>query len=90
MVFNEYYLAGRGVLESFTQVIQPTAEFSEMTPYCIGMIMLEEGVRVLGQIADVALEELKIGMPVEAVLRKFYTQGSEGIIHYGIKFAPVT
>ena len=34
-------------------------------------------------------ENLSIGMPVQAVFRKFFDSGKKGIINYGIKFAPV-
>ena len=59
-----------------------------MAPFCVGIIDLEEGARVTGQIADTKYEDLKVGMEVEAVLRKFYKSGTKGVIHYGTKFVP--
>jgi uncharacterized OB-fold protein len=60
-----------------------------MAPYCIGLVKLDEGSQVLGQIADVEIGDLKIGMKMQAQLRKLYVVGDEGTITYGIKFVCV-
>lgn len=86
--FEPVQFSGRGKLLSFTQItISPTA-FVSMVPYHLGLIELEEGVRLVSQVTDVALEELFIGMQVVATFRKYYASGEKGIIHYGIKFMP--
>jgi len=60
-----------------------------MTPYCIAIIKLKEGPKIISQIADAQLKELKIGMPVQAVFRNYYCTGKKEIINYGLKFIPI-
>jgi len=77
----------KGILQSFTQVTTPPADFKAMGPYCIGLVELDEGPRLVVQLADVKLDELQIGMRMCGVLRKMFARDT-GIIHYGIKFIP--
>lgn len=88
MVFTPYQFSGRATLLSFTQITIPTIEFSEYAPYCMGLLKLEEGPQVLMQLADVSLENLKVGMPMVAVFRRHFAAGEAGMIFYGIKFVP--
>jgi uncharacterized protein len=88
MSFETIILKGEGILISFTTITTPPEEFKEMTPYCVGMIELGQGPRLISQIADVELCDLKIGMNMVSTFRKLYTSGEEGIIHYGLKFIP--
>jgi uncharacterized OB-fold protein len=54
----------------------------------VTLIELENGVKVLSTLTDVRPENVYIGMPVEATLRRIWEEEDEGIIIYGIKFAP--
>lgn len=89
MTFHPLTLKGSGKLLSFTQIKAPPEIFSAMAPYCIGIIDLDEGPRITGQLTDCTLHDLHIGMRVTSVFRKMYAVGEEGIIHYGIKFTPL-
>jgi uncharacterized OB-fold protein len=82
-------LPEKGIIEYFTIVRTPPTEFKEYAPYVLAIVKLEDGTRVLAQITDVEPNEVYEGMEVEAVLRKYREQGSNGIIEYGIKFRPV-
>lgn len=84
--FTEFESVGKGKIISFTQIHASPTAFEEQTPYCVGIIELDEGARVTGQIIDCEYEDLEIGKEVEAVFRKFYKSGEKGIIHYGTKF----
>jgi uncharacterized protein len=86
--FTEFASKGKGKIVSFTEVHSGPTLFEEQTPYCVGIIDLEEGARITAQIVDCKYEDLKIGMEVEAVFRKFYKSGEKGAIHYGTKFIP--
>jgi len=80
-------LNGTGTLLSFTKINLPPAEFVGMAPYCIGLIVLDEGPKIISQIADCDdINDLKIGMPVKTVFRKYYSCGKDKIINYGLKF----
>ncbi len=82
-------LSGKGKLLTFTKVTTPPKAFSNMAPYCIGLVELEEGIKVTTQIVDIKFEDIKISMPVYATFRKLYNCGKTGIINYGIKFRPL-
>jgi len=80
-------LSGIGKLISFTKINLPPAEFSHMAPYIIGLIELTEGPIIISQLTDIDdIKDLKIGMTVKAVFRKYYSIGKEKIINYGLKF----
>ena len=51
-------------------------------------IEVEHGVETMIAYADVAKEDVYIGMPVEMVTRKLRSDGEEGMIVYGYKFRP--
>jgi len=61
----------------------------ESMPRIIGLIELEEDVKVPGEIVDVEPSEIEEGMEVEAVLRRFSSDNPYGLIYYGLKFIPV-
>jgi len=84
--FIEKEFSGKGKILTFTQIHGAPEAFTQMTPYCVGIIELEEGARVTAQIADANYKDLKIGLEVEAVFRKMYKSGDSGAIHYGTKF----
>ena len=55
---------GRGVLFTFTTVHAPeVAPFK--TPYVVGLVELEEGVRVVTELVEVEPDAVAIGMPLE-------------------------
>jgi 3-oxo-4,17-pregnadiene-20-carboxyl-CoA hydratase alpha subunit len=55
---------GRGEVYSYVIMHHPPIPGFDM-PYAVGLIELEEGVRMLSNIVDVPLDEISIGMPVE-------------------------
>lgn len=58
--------AGRGVVHSFTVIRRGMGEYRECTPYALAYVELDEGVRILSNIVDVDVDQIAIGMPVEA------------------------
>lgn len=56
-------LSTRGKLYTYTVVHQSTPEFR--TPYILGYVDLPEGVRVLAPLADLEVDRVRIGMPLE-------------------------
>jgi uncharacterized OB-fold protein len=58
--------SGRGAVYTFTVIHPPTLPaFAPLVPYAVGIIRLEEGVFMVGQIRGCAPEEVAIGMAVE-------------------------
>lgn len=86
--FTPYQFSGTATLLSFTQITMPSAEFAEYSPYCMGLLALKEGPKVLMQLADVTFDNLHEGMKMIAVFRRYFAAGDEGMIFYGIKFVP--
>jgi uncharacterized OB-fold protein len=92
--FEEIQLSGRGKVHTFTLIGAGGAppEFAEQEKaggsYPVAIIELEEGPKVIGQMADVKAQDARIGMPVRAELRRIYSE--EGVIRYGFKFVPET
>ena len=80
--------SGRGTIYSFSRMNQPPRGFSEVGPYTVGMVRLEEGPLVVAQLTDVDGVEVSIGMPVEMVTRKIRENADNGYIVYGYKFRP--
>jgi uncharacterized protein len=62
-------LAGRGRLASFTEVCVAPSYFAEEAPYVLGLVDLEEGVRVLSRVRS-PFDELSVDQPVELVVRR--------------------
>lgn len=87
--FKPFKFSGLGKLISYTNITNPCVEFKHMPVYCIGLIELVEGPRMMAQIADVSVSDLSIGLMMQATFRKFYSHGSNGIIEYGLKFVPL-
>lgn len=57
---------GSGEVFTWTVVNRPLhPAFAESAPYAPVVVEMEEGVRVLSEVIDVAPEELEIGMPLE-------------------------
>jgi len=80
---------GSGEIITYTVVHQPPDEFNVEVPYVVALVELAKGVRVAGQVVECPVGEVKIGMKVQAVLRRLHQDGKAGAIHYGYKFAPV-
>ncbi len=53
---------GSGTLYSFTQTHVPTAGFEGKAPYLIGLVELDEGVRIIANLINVASDQVAIGM----------------------------
>jgi uncharacterized protein len=59
--------SGRGKVHTFTVVRQNLSPpFSELAPYIIAIVELEEGPRLMGNITDCQPSDVHIGMEVEA------------------------
>lgn len=92
--FEELRLSGLGKIHTFTLIGAGGAppEFAAQEKasgsYPVAIVELEEGPKVIGQLADVNPKEVRIGMPVRAELRRIYSE--EGVIRYGFKFVPAS
>ena len=61
-------VSGRGRVHTFTIVHRPTLPvFEERVPYNVVAVQLDEGVYMVSNLVECALEDIRIGMPVEVV-----------------------
>jgi uncharacterized OB-fold protein len=87
--FSAKTLSPDGVIETFTVIrIAPTG-FGDEAPYAVGVIKLDDGVKITAQIVDCEPESLKIGDRVKLEFRLLQQDGESGILCYGYKFVPV-
>ena len=81
-------LSKRGRLLAFTVIRRAPSDLEDYKPYVVGLVELEDGVRVLAQIVDCEPGELRPGLELEATLRRIRAHGPAGVIEYGYKFRP--
>ena len=83
--FKTVNLRSEGKLLTYTVIRVAADKFSKETPFPVGIVELNDGVRVTAQIADAEIDELKIGQKVKLVFRKVQEDGRAGILCYGYK-----
>ncbi len=87
--FDSFNMKGTGKVLTHTIIRTPSDTYSGEAPFAVGVIQMDEGVRITSQIADVSIDEVKIGLPVRLEFRRQFEEGEAGIIHYGHKAVPV-
>ena len=64
--------AGRGTVHSFTEIRRASdPAFADKVPYVVALIDLEEGTRIVSNLCEIEADDVTIGLPVEAFIRKF-------------------
>ena len=58
-------LTPKGRLETYTVIHVAPPKFQPLTPYTVGIVRLEEGIRLPGMIKGVELENLHVGLELE-------------------------
>jgi len=86
--FEVTKLAEKGKVLTYTIIRVAPHQFVDQAPYAVGIVELEDGVRLTAQIVDCDFEQMKIGLDVKLEFRKLYDVGESGIICYGYKFVP--
>ncbi|RLI98022.1 MAG: transcriptional regulator [Candidatus Aenigmatarchaeota archaeon] len=82
---EEFKFTGKGTIVSHTVIRTAPSGFEKSTPYVVGIVKLDEGPQISGQIVG-GIREVEIGKKVKPVFRKMYEDGDGGLIHYGFKF----
>jgi uncharacterized protein len=63
--------SGRGTLYTYTVIRQNRSEaFAALSPYAVGIVELDEGVRMMSNIVDCDVDDLRVGMALEVLLLK--------------------
>lgn len=87
--FEMVNLQRGGKLLTYTIIRVPPSQFTDQSPYAMGVVELDRGVKILSQIVDCDLDKLEIGQRMRIEFRKIYSEGEAGIICYGYKCVPV-
>ncbi len=82
------HIGRTGKLLHWTIVRVPPKSFAEQAPYPVGIVKLDDGEMMVGQLVDWTEKDLKSGRSVIAVMRRIKQEDAEDIIPYGIKFKP--
>ena len=83
--FEKVNLSDEGTLKTFTIIRVASDTFSLQAPFAVGIVELNDGVRLTTQIAGVDFKQLKIGKKVKMVFRKIQDEGKSGLHCYGYK-----
>jgi len=81
-------LSGDGEVLSYTIVHEAAEGFEMQVPYILALVGTPEGPVLTGQVVDIELPDIRIGLKVHATFRKLREEGKAGVIHYGYKFDP--
>ena len=81
-------LAETGKILTYTVIRVPPHQFVDQAPYAVGIVELDDGVKITAQVVDCDFEDLKIGQRVRIEFRKIFQEGESGILCYGYKFVP--
>jgi uncharacterized OB-fold protein len=87
--FTKTTLAQEGTLETFTVIRVAPPGFAAETPYAVGIVTLDDGVKLMAQVVDVSPEDLAIGQRVRLEFRRLQKDGESGILCYGYKCVPI-
>ncbi|HSD62496.1 MAG TPA: Zn-ribbon domain-containing OB-fold protein [Ignavibacteriaceae bacterium] len=83
--FETVKLSDTGKLLTYTIIRIAPSNFSKETPYAVGIIELNDSVKLTAQITDADLNNLEIGQNVKLVFRKIQDEGKSGLHCYGYK-----
>lgn len=88
-LMEEVFIGEKGTLYTYTIVRSGYPNFE--SPYILGLVELPDGkdLRVLAQIEDCPLDEVRIGMPLELTIGKIKTDAASGKTVVGYKYRPV-
>jgi uncharacterized OB-fold protein len=87
-LMEEVFIGEKGILQTYTIVRVAFPNFD--APYVLGLVELPEAkdLRVLAQIEDCALEDVRIGMPLVLTIGKIKTDPATGKTVIGHKYRP--
>ena len=62
--FEWVTVSGKGKLITYTVINIAPQQFQDLTPYAVGIIQLENGLKIPGMVQGIPQDQLKIGMPL--------------------------
>jgi len=83
--FETIKLSDEGKILTYTIIRVASDTFSKITPFAVAIIEVNNGARLMAQIADSPIDEVTIGKMVKIVFRKIQDEGKSGLHCYGYK-----
>lgn len=84
---SDHEMPQEGKILAYTLLRDPMTGFEDHDPMPIALIELNNGVRIVAQLADTPPDQISVGSKVRAVFRRVRVNGPNGQIFYGYKFA---
>jgi uncharacterized OB-fold protein len=81
-------LSRSGKVVTSTVIHVAPAEFAMETPYAVAVVETPEGARLMAQVVDCELSDVRPGLPVTLEFRLIRQEGHGGILCYGHKAVP--
>jgi len=63
-------ISGKGTVYSYTVTHVPAAGFQDKVPYLVGLVELDEKVRIIANLVNVAPDAVEIGMRVRVTFER--------------------
>jgi scaffold protein (connect acetoacetyl-CoA thiolase and HMG-CoA synthase) len=60
--FKWVNVSGKGTLITYTVIYIAPQQFQDLTPYAVGIVQLENGLKIPGMIQEIKKEQLRIGI----------------------------
>lgn len=77
-----------GKIVSYTVIRIVPSQWADIGPYALALVDLTDGTRIMAQVTDCDVEQIKTGMEVRLEFRRIQDEGKHGVISYGYKFVP--
>ena len=88
--FETVQLNDEGTIQTFTVIRVAPSQFTDEAPYVVGIVELNDGVRLTTQVVDCDPSTVLPGMDVDLEFRLIQKEGNSGILCYGHKGVPGT
>lgn len=86
--FETVVLPDTGKVITWTVIRVAPDEFTDLSPYAVCLVELDNGVKIMSQLVDIDLETIELGMPVKIEFRRIREDGAAGVLFYGYKVVP--
>jgi uncharacterized OB-fold protein len=81
-------LPDEGKIVTYTVIRIAPSHWTDIAPYALAIAELTDGTRLMAQVTDCDVNEVKIGMDVRIEFRRIQDEGHHGVLSYGYKFVP--
>lgn len=86
--FETIILPDTGKLLTYTVIRVAPSQFTDEAPYAVGIAELTNGVKLMAQLVDCEVNNIKVGMEIKIEFRRIQTHDTHGVLSYGYKFVP--